>query len=223
MFKTIRELLHSGKLVGYIVGQSPKNTTRPEEDAQRWIAVIEFYRKDAEQTEKFIMKNMLLEMFSSKDRYKQLPALIIGRRLKFSGLKLKIIESIQNGMFYTFDKSIQESVLISAIFFQAEEIIDFVLDALLERKRIVGLVTWTDTPHEEIPSEDDIWRIRILARYYERSELDVRKQIEQQLYTLPDGNQLAQNILAGYLKRCNEFLAFESFIRIYLVEKGMLP
>jgi hypothetical protein len=220
MTQDIRELVQSGRLADFIVGRAEyeNKSHRPEQDFIRWDQVIDFYRLSATTDEKKYIGITLLEMFSKSDKQEQLPALTISRVIRMPEMIGTLIEVIQNGQYYTFDKLVQDSILVSAVSFQLEDVSEFVLNTLLEQNKIRNFVTWSDKLSDDnIATKHDLWRMHLLAKYYEGANEKKRNNIDQQVFSIHKKHKKAQTILDTFLLEARGYPSF-----LHLIERYML-
>ena len=213
----LQSLVQQHRIKDFIIGRDnyePKSY-RPEEDAERWNQVITFYHRASPQMQRYIAK-IIVEMFESHRAEEQIPALIIGRTLQIPELRDRVIEALLNRL-DEFDSHVQYSLLVTAVRYRAEEAIPFILNALLKKGRLANFVTWSDAlSQDETATDYDLWRLRMLARFYEQQDERIREEIKQQILSLSRMHKKAQTIMRNFLhKEGKNYPLFRQVVTAY--------
>ena len=215
----LRLIIKQDQLVDFIVGVQNGNVRRPEEDTARWNQLIDFYRFSATKNEKQYIGDLLLTMFSSNQKEKQLPAIIISRILKLPDMRAELKRVIQAGTYDTYDNSVQRSILVSITYFQIKSLCPFLLDTLSQKRILKNFITWSDRPLDETTTtEHDLWRMESLAKYYEASNKQKKDDIAHQILSLPKRHKKASTIMKEFFDRAENYPNFRKLLRSYFSE-----
>lgn len=214
----IRVLLSENQLEKFIIGPSGffAPPLRPEEYAQRCRKVAIFYNDEATHQEKENVEKIILSFFDSGKSKYQKPAIIIGRQMNLPSLKKRIVNVFRKNMFTSFDLGVQNLTMDVAVSLEINEIIETIIKHLINKKALADFMFWSDTPFDKTNvSNNDMWRLKALANYYEENAAE-RNEIEKQLLSLPKGRQKIITIIEYFVSEISNHDNFKQVLQKYL-------
>jgi len=194
-------VIADGKLKYFIIGQKEYNSSRPEDDTARWNALKSYYDSLSTPLEiKAQIKKEVLSLFAEKDVTSKRICLILSRVLFLVECKELLIHFLINQELVNLDSRIQNDIWVTISYFRIKELERKLADYVVKAKILkTFLLTSRTRLNETEVSDDDLWRIALLANYYDFSNAGIRDEIELQiLQAIKSGSTKINSILKKY-------------------------
>lgn len=212
----LKKIIAEGRLVVFILGQDEFATLTPypEEVYNRWDQLERYYRMlDDDSRERQIIKESILALFDHPDGTTKSASLTLSRLLCIEEIEAKISELVQQRKFDDLPSNVQTELLLTATKLQLDRVIEFVVETMTQRGDLEDFLLWSFTPPYVIYVDGhDLWRIGVIARYYETAGADVRKLVEQQLTPLAAKYPKIREIFRMFLE--THSAEYESFLTV---------
>jgi hypothetical protein len=213
----LETIIHKGDLVKFILLEGLYDTYQMGSEYKNWNQLIDFYNnaKTSEELKQFI-KMRILSLFDSTDLKSKTSSLTLSRILNFVEIKDKIIQFLRQNNFEQIDKNLSHSLLvtISGMQFEESSLKDILILQITKLQMIPNFLLWSKTRLKEtIVSEDDLWRMSVLANYYEKSDEKNRVDMENQLESVYKINLKARTIINSYFKTSSSYNDFRQMLQ----------
>lgn len=183
MFAEIEKIIASGDLRNFILGQKKYARHTPDEDAQAWRELENLYEDSVTSSKvKQLIKKSVLNLFQEQGDLSKRSALILSRSLDIVEIQEALIQFVKNNKISKMKTPLQNSVCVTIAHFKIQELKSDLISFIVSENRIKSFLLSSQTRLEEdCASEDDLWRMGLLAEYYSISDSSIRNKIEDQV------------------------------------------
>lgn len=179
----IDKILLNGALRDFVLGQGEYQAARPEEDAGRWRELKGYFNSSTTPaTTKALIKQEIFSLSREKDIMSQRVALILSRSLNLGDIIEHLIYLLQKQEIDNLRPPLQNDVWVTIAHFESKELEEKLIRYIIKTKKIKVFLLTSQSPLDEtVASADDLWRVGLLARFYEGSEPTIQNDIGRQL------------------------------------------
>lgn len=201
----ILTIIHEGKLTKFILGKDDFRpfTHYPEEDYQRWNAVESFYKGlDEKSPLRGIIAQTVLSLYDQKEEKAKFASITLCRLLELRRIAEKIHSSVSGGEYTQLNQWLQKEILLTISELELNTLIIFIVKAVMEKGLLEEyLAFWRYPPlKEEVAfNENDLWRMKSIAEYYNTSDEEERIKALSLLIRISGKRPKVKDLLGRFL------------------------
>lgn len=203
------KVILNGQLKNFMVGFGIYKTTRPEDATNNWDELEKYYSGLSEDSiYKGRIKEEVENLFIYGNEAEKRIGLILCRLLGIAQIELALLKYLEHHKLSSLKDPFRTDIWVTICHFQfdslSQKMAEFIVAADLMK---TYLLTSNSRLSENIASDDDIWRVRVINNYYINSSTIVRKKIESQFATIKGKSKKIESIFKSYiLKHSDENL-----------------
>ena len=201
----ITSVIEEGRLRDYIIGNVEEgfSGTRPEEDYARWNRLEHYYLQlPNNSSNRNIIENEILGLIEDHSALAVGAGTTLARLLNLRSSEPALQEMIRAGVYDSLPEHTQNLILDNLARLRFESLGPFLIQQVLDKKKLLDFViTWRSSPpHVGQVVADDLWRIELLAGFYEHeAQPDARNKIESQFFDEHPRQLKLERIVSSFL------------------------
>jgi len=216
----IAAAIEVGKLGEYLIGETEGagRWSRPEEDYARWNALEHYYKAlPSSSPDRQKIEETILAMIQAEDYLSVGAGATLARLLNLQSSAHAFEQMITSGVYPSLPRHTQDLILDNLARLQMEPLKQLLLEEVLEKHLLLPyLISWSSSPpHYGKVTQDDLWRMTVLAEYYEQeAKPEIQSEIRSQLSAEHPRWDKLEKIANKFLDQSRDrYPQFSSFLR----------
>ena len=216
----IERIIRDNKLDLFIIGKDEFLSSQMQDDYARWNILIDFFHNLEETSDlKETIKETIVELLDYTDPKAKYASLDLARLLSIKEIENKLVKYIeQQKDFLNLPLYVQNEFLYVATKLQISAISGPVIEILFKNNKLKDYILWSSTTEyvTHIVGQDDLWRVNNLQKFYEESDDNTKKLVQDQLVNSAIKYRKVKSIFQKFLDVAENRSQFYKMINVIL-------